>query len=97
MIIDLGNGAFATGQTYVALSRCTSLEGIRLKKKVMLRDVQSDSRIGYYLHQMMGPGMEAEKMRAITEGVQARIAEIASKGEKERAALSEELALLEAM
>ena len=40
VIIDLGRGgAFAGGQVYVALSRCTSLEGIRLRTCVDARDV----------------------------------------------------------
>ncbi|MEG1615555.1 MAG: AAA family ATPase [Bacteroidales bacterium] len=39
VIIDLGGGAFAGGQTYVALSRCTSLEGISLKQKINRSDI----------------------------------------------------------
>ena len=45
VVIDVGSGAFAHGQVYVALSRCTKLEGIRLKKKIHARDVLFDSRV----------------------------------------------------
>lgn len=38
-IIDFSGGVFAGGQTYVALSRCTSLEGIQLKREIARSDI----------------------------------------------------------
>ncbi len=43
--IDLGKGAFAHGQTYVALSRCTTFEGIALRQPLRPRDIQVDPRV----------------------------------------------------
>lgn len=45
IIIDIGSGAFAHGQTYVALSRCKSLEGIILKRQIEPKDVIVDQRV----------------------------------------------------
>ena len=46
--IDLGRGTFAHGQTYVALSRCRSLEGLALARAFKPSDVRFDrSAMGY--------------------------------------------------
>ncbi|RMG40096.1 MAG: DNA topoisomerase I [Candidatus Dadabacteria bacterium] len=41
-IIDLGRGAFAAGQTYVALSRCRRLSDITLRRPLTERDLLCD-------------------------------------------------------
>jgi len=43
--IDLSSGAFASGQVYVALSRCKTLAGIRLKRPIKLNDVRCEPEI----------------------------------------------------
>jgi ATP-dependent DNA helicase PIF1 len=45
VIIDLGTGAFAAGQLYVALSRCKSLAGIALKQPVAVADIRCDEEV----------------------------------------------------
>jgi len=52
VIIDLGSGAFESGQTYVALSRCRTLDGIVLKQPLRNRDIIIDDRITEYYEQI---------------------------------------------
>ncbi len=49
VILDLGRGAFTTGQTYVALSRCTSLDGLVLANKLKKSDVRTDYQVSKFL------------------------------------------------
>ena len=51
VIIDLGSGAFEHGQTYVALSRCRTLEGIVLRQPLRPRDVMVDDKVVTYYEQ----------------------------------------------
>lgn len=48
VIIDIGRGAFTGGQTYVALSRCRTLEGISLRSTINARDVYVDPSISHF-------------------------------------------------
>lgn len=48
VIVDLTGGTFANGQLYVALSRCTTIEGLVLKRDVLPRDLKVDIRVRRY-------------------------------------------------
>ncbi len=49
VMIDIGRGTFAHGQMYVALSRCTTLEGIVLKQPLQKNHILLDWRVVKFL------------------------------------------------
>jgi len=52
IIVDMGSGAFECGQSYVALSRCRTMEGVILKKPLTNRDIMVDDRITQYYEEV---------------------------------------------
>ncbi|MFH1838055.1 MAG: AAA family ATPase [Candidatus Kuenenbacteria bacterium] len=51
VIIDIGRGTFCHGQMYVALSRCTTLNGIILKKEIAKKHIWMDFRVVKFVTQ----------------------------------------------
>jgi ATP-dependent DNA helicase PIF1 len=49
VVIDIGRGAFAHGQVYVALSRCTNFSGITLLKQITKGHIRTDWRVSAFL------------------------------------------------
>jgi len=53
VVVDIGNGAFAHGQVYVALSRCRSMEGLILQRPILARHIWSNRRIDLFHAKML--------------------------------------------
>ena len=51
--VDLGTGAFATGQAYVALSRCKSLNSLHLQRELKVSDALVDPDIIDFHHKYL--------------------------------------------
>jgi ATP-dependent DNA helicase PIF1 len=92
-VIDVGRGTFAHGQMYVALSRCTSLEGIVLKKPLQRSHILLDWQVVKFLtrfqyDQAAGQCPREEKIRLIEAAIRDRqileIVYLKAKDEKSR-------------
>ncbi|MDE7474344.1 MAG: AAA family ATPase [Duncaniella sp.] len=82
VIIDMGRGAFTGGQTYVALSRCRSFEGMTLRSTVADRDIFVNPAIVNFSRSFNDPILIDEAMRkAHADECYIRAIELADKGE----------------
>ncbi len=76
IVVDLERGAFAPGQTYVALSRCASFEGVVLRRRVARSSIRTDWRIrqfltGYHYRRSEAAMPAEEKAAAIQRAIEA--------------------------
>ena len=66
-VIDLGSGAFAPGQTYVALSRLTSLDGLYLSRPLRPSDIRVDHDVQRFMRGRAAPvqpALDASRVQA---------------------------------
>src|SRR5690554_1700168 len=56
LVVDLTGGVFDFGQVYVALSRCTSMDGLVLTRPVLAKDLKTDRRVLRFLREATPAG-----------------------------------------
>lgn len=91
VVVDLGTGAFAAGQTYVALSRCTTFEGIVMKQKAKISDIMVDERVKNFLDGSNVAEKAKVKEKAIMNGLSQSVQDL----EKEKEAVARKLKIEE--
>lgn len=71
--LDIGRGTFAAGQLYVALSRCTSFEGLSLTRPISKHHVLTDSRIFDFMSQHNPQELsETNRLQLLQNGIHQR-------------------------
>lgn len=65
--LDLTTATFASGQLYVALSRCTSLEGLYLKMPVKRSHVLTDSKVASFMARQESIVIEEKEVPAVSQ------------------------------
>ncbi len=69
--LDLGGGAFETGQTYVALSRCRSLAGLSMSRPLVESDILVDKEATHF-YQSLRASAEEYPPEKILESLKAK-------------------------
>ncbi|NLT26556.1 MAG: AAA family ATPase [Microbacteriaceae bacterium] len=67
-VVDLGARAFSPGQTYVALSRIRSLEGLYMTRPLQPRDIFVDDDVMRFMAEVAEAQREAKRLAALAEG-----------------------------
>jgi hypothetical protein len=60
VVIDFGKFVFSEGQSYVAISRCTTLEGISLVRSLKPNDIRVDYSVVKFLNDLKASGFVRE-------------------------------------
>lgn len=89
VVLDIGRGTFAAGQLYVALSRCTSFEGLHLSQPIKRQHIMTDYRIFDFMSRYNPqPLSEVNRINILEESMLKRqkieINYIKTNGEKSR-------------
>lgn len=81
--VDVGTGAFAYGQVYVALSRCQTIEGITLNNPIRNSDIIVDPRvIQYYKTKSIPKGVGQIKNTVNKASIKENLLKAISNGSK---------------